>query len=90
MLQNVNTVLGIYVGHDIISWSLLNRNCEVLQWSYKSFPRKEKKEKIHSLLQTVNIKALKNFYYLLYKMNLLFIELLLNRIDILYLSQLFF
>ncbi|XP_018318070.1 transcription elongation factor, mitochondrial [Mycetomoellerius zeteki] len=50
--KNVNTVLGIYVGHDIISWSLLNRNCEVLQWSYKSFPRKEKKEKIHSLLQT--------------------------------------
>ncbi|EGI60314.1 PREDICTED: transcription elongation factor, mitochondrial-like isoform X1 [Acromyrmex echinatior] len=50
--KNVNTVLGIYVGHDIISWSLLNRNCEVLQWSYKSFPRKEKKENILSLLQT--------------------------------------
>ncbi|KYM80246.1 UPF0629 protein C17orf42 like protein [Atta colombica] len=49
--KNVNTVLGIYIGHDIISWSLLNRNCEVLQWSYKSFPRKEQKENILSLLQ---------------------------------------
>jgi len=86
MLQNVNTVLGIYIGHDIISWSLLNRNCEVLQWSYKSFPRKEQKENILSLLQTVNIKTLKSFYYLLYKINLLFIEL--NTTDIL--SQLFF
>lgn len=61
MLQNVNTVLGIYVGHNLISWSLLNRNCEVLQWNYKSFPRKGTKENIHSLLQEVNIKALKFF-----------------------------
>ncbi|XP_018365929.1 PREDICTED: transcription elongation factor, mitochondrial-like isoform X2 [Trachymyrmex cornetzi] len=50
--KNINTVLGIYIGHDIISWSLLNRNCEVLQWSYKSFPQKGKKEDILSLLQT--------------------------------------
>lgn len=49
--KDVNTVLGIYVGSDIISWTLLNRNCEVLQWTYKSFPQKEKKENIHSLLQ---------------------------------------
>ncbi|XP_018402154.1 PREDICTED: transcription elongation factor, mitochondrial-like [Cyphomyrmex costatus] len=49
--KNINTVLGIYIGHNIISWSLLNRNCEVLQWSYKSFPRTDKKENIHSLLQ---------------------------------------
>lgn len=51
-LKDINTVLGIYVGYDLISWSLLDRNCEVLQWDYKSFQRKEKKENIHSLLQT--------------------------------------
>lgn len=61
MLQDVNTVLGIYVGHDMISWSLLNRDCKVLQWSYSSFLQKETKENIHSLLQTVNIEALKSF-----------------------------
>ncbi|XP_071562003.1 transcription elongation factor, mitochondrial [Temnothorax nylanderi] len=49
--RDVDTVLGIYVGHDLISWSLLNRDCEVLQWSYKSFPRKGPKENIHTLLQ---------------------------------------
>ncbi|XP_077273882.1 transcription elongation factor, mitochondrial isoform X2 [Temnothorax americanus] len=49
--RDVDTVLGIYIGHDLISWSLLNRDCEVLQWSYKSFPRKGPKENIHTLLQ---------------------------------------
>ncbi|XP_011876089.1 PREDICTED: transcription elongation factor, mitochondrial [Vollenhovia emeryi] len=49
--KDVNTVLGIYVGHDLVSWSLLNRDCEVSQWGYKSFPRKGTKETIHTLLQ---------------------------------------
>ncbi|KAL0106115.1 hypothetical protein PUN28_016088 [Cardiocondyla obscurior] len=49
--KDVNTVLGIYIGHDLISWSLLNRNCEVLQWSYKYFPQKENKATIHYFLQ---------------------------------------
>lgn len=63
MLQDVNTVLGIHVGQDLISWSLLNRNCEVLQWSYKTILQKKTKETIHSLLQEVNIE-LKSFIYL--------------------------
>ncbi|GAB1866648.1 UPF0629 protein C17orf42-like protein [Camponotus japonicus] len=49
--KDVNTVLGIYVGPDMISWSLLNRDCEVLQWSYKCFPQNKLKGNIHSLLQ---------------------------------------
>ncbi|KAM0737219.1 Transcription elongation factor, mitochondrial [Formica fusca] len=49
--KDVNTVLGIYIGSDMISWSLLNRDCEVLQWSYKCFPQNRFKENIHSLLQ---------------------------------------
>ncbi|XP_025073000.1 uncharacterized protein LOC105422643 isoform X2 [Pogonomyrmex barbatus] len=52
LLQDVNTALGIYVGYDMISWSLLNRDCQVLQWSFKCFPQKESKENIHSILQT--------------------------------------
>jgi len=63
MLQDVNTVLGIHVGQDLISWSLLNRNCEVLQWNYKTFLSKRTKENIHSLLLEVNIE-LKSFIYL--------------------------
>lgn len=54
ILQDVNTVLGIYIGTDMISWSLLNRDCEVLQWSYKCFPQSGLKENIHSLLQIVS------------------------------------
>ncbi|XP_011630409.1 transcription elongation factor, mitochondrial-like isoform X1 [Pogonomyrmex barbatus] len=50
--KDVNTALGIYVGYDMISWSLLNRDCQVLQWSFKCFPQKESKENIHSILQT--------------------------------------
>lgn len=72
MLQNVNTVLGIHVGLNEISWSLLNYNCNVLQWDYESFPRTEKKENIHSLLQKVNIEALENFSYSFNKISLLF------------------
>ncbi|XP_072743535.1 transcription elongation factor, mitochondrial isoform X2 [Anoplolepis gracilipes] len=49
--KNVNTVLGIHIGQDMISWSLLNRECEVLQWSYKCFPQNRLKENIHSLFQ---------------------------------------
>ncbi|KAL6425177.1 hypothetical protein ACFW04_009438 [Cataglyphis niger] len=49
--KDVNTVLGIYIGSNMISWSLLNRDCEVLQWSYESFPQNKLKENIHSLLQ---------------------------------------
>ncbi|XP_011143489.1 transcription elongation factor, mitochondrial-like [Harpegnathos saltator] len=49
--KDVNTILGIHVGQDIISWSLLNRDCEVLQWCYKSFTRSGTKENLHSLLQ---------------------------------------
>ncbi|XP_050459899.1 transcription elongation factor, mitochondrial-like [Cataglyphis hispanica] len=49
--KDVNTVLGIYIGSNMISWSLLNRDCEVLQWSYKSFPQNKLKKNIHSFLQ---------------------------------------
>ncbi|KMQ90137.1 hypothetical protein RF55_10135 [Lasius niger] len=51
--KDVNTVLGIYIGTDMISWSLLNRDCEVLQWNYKCFPQSGLKENIHSLLQII-------------------------------------
>ncbi|XP_032665582.1 uncharacterized protein LOC116841588 isoform X2 [Odontomachus brunneus] len=50
--KDVDTVLGIYIGQDVISWSLLNRDCEVLQWNYKRFERNRARENIHSLLQT--------------------------------------
>ncbi|EZA61181.1 Transcription elongation factor, mitochondrial [Ooceraea biroi] len=51
--KDVNTVLGIYIGPDMISWLLLNRDCEVLKWSYKSFSQEKDKLKLnlHSLLQ---------------------------------------
>ncbi|XP_011255371.1 transcription elongation factor, mitochondrial isoform X2 [Camponotus floridanus] len=49
--KDVNTVLGVYIGSDMISWSLLNRDCEVLQWNYKCFPQTKLKGNIHSLLQ---------------------------------------
>ncbi|XP_014484516.1 PREDICTED: transcription elongation factor, mitochondrial-like isoform X2 [Dinoponera quadriceps] len=49
--KEVNTVLGIHVGQDMISWSLLSRDCEILQWQYKSFTRNRVKENLHSLLQ---------------------------------------
>lgn len=49
--EDVSTVLGIYIGQDMISWSLLNRDCEVLQWSYKSFPQDKQRNTLHSLLQ---------------------------------------
>lgn len=49
--KDVNTVLGLYIGSDMISWSLLNRDCQVLQWDYKCFPSSTLKENIHSLLQ---------------------------------------
>lgn len=60
-LQNVNTVLGIYIGPDMLSWSLLNRDCEVLEWQYKFFSRDHAKQNLHSLLQTVNIKIAKSY-----------------------------
>lgn len=59
ILQDVNTVLGIHIGLDMISWSLLNRDCEVLQWNCKHFERNRAGKNIHSLLQTVNIKIAK-------------------------------
>ncbi|XP_020293113.1 uncharacterized protein LOC109859353 [Pseudomyrmex gracilis] len=56
--KDVNTVLGIYVGQDMVSWALLNRDCKVLQWSFKSFPENESRKNIHSLLQmTIPIAA---------------------------------
>lgn len=58
MLQDVNTVLGIHTGVDMVSWSLLNRDCELLQWNYKSLLNRGKDD-IHSLLQTVIIKSAK-------------------------------
>ncbi|XP_012539252.1 transcription elongation factor, mitochondrial isoform X2 [Monomorium pharaonis] len=51
-LKDINTVLGIHIGYGMISWSLLNRDCEVLLWNCKSL-QWQKKENIHSLLQTV-------------------------------------
>lgn len=72
ILQDVNTVLGIYIGSDMISWSLLNRDCEVLQWSYKCFPQNRFKENIHSLLQIVSItKNINIIIVLLYYYNLI-------------------
>lgn len=49
--KDVNTVLGIYIGPDMISWSLLNRDCQILQWDYQCFPSSTLKKNIHSLLQ---------------------------------------
>ncbi|XP_067215596.1 transcription elongation factor, mitochondrial isoform X2 [Linepithema humile] len=51
--KKVNTVLGIHIGPNMISWSLLNRDSEVLQWSYKSFPEKRAKENLHTLVQVI-------------------------------------
>jgi len=41
----------------MISWSLLNRDCEVLEWNYKSFSQDESKD-LRSLLSVVSIRKL--------------------------------
>lgn len=64
-MQNVNKVLGIYIGQDMLSWALLSRDCEVLQWNYKNFPKNftedQSKKNLHYLLEIVSIIKLENY-----------------------------
>lgn len=53
--QQINTVLNVHIGINAISWTLMNRQLQVLEWNYKTYENINGKKNVLEQMKQVDI-----------------------------------